>query len=163
MECKIELSFHCLQFCTYLELFKFIPLLKRIILKSTNLNSFKPKRCCLKEIRQRNRFQLSEFYQQCSHFTMSLLRWPFLCKAHALSWLRHHAGSLPTAVREEDGRPALHPRPHGGDLLVRRYFIGPGYAAQCFALHSLLQRAKLIAPLHCNTCRACVTTPQVPP
>lgn len=54
-------------------------------------------------------------------------RWPFLCKAHALSWIRHHAGPLPAAVWKKDGWPALHPSTHGGNLLVCSHSICPGW------------------------------------
>lgn len=66
------------------------------------------------------------FYITSDHFNMSSFRWPFLCEAHALSWICHHAGSLPANVWEKNGRPALHPRPYGGNILVCSHFISLG-------------------------------------
>lgn len=54
-------------------------------------------------------------------------RRPFLRKADAYPRVRHNAGSIPAAVWKKDGRPALYPGTHGGNLLVCCHFVCSGY------------------------------------
>lgn len=53
-------------------------------------------------------------------------RRPFLCEADAQPWIRHNAGSIPAAIWKKDGRLALYPGTHGGNLLVCCHFVSSG-------------------------------------